>query len=233
MSQARICVIVPARDESATIQDCLFTLRQALPQADVLVVDNASTDKTGALAHKAGANVLVELKPGKGHAVSAGIAWALQRGYEWLILHDADGEYEASDLVGLLAACRPLQPMGAVMGVGLRQVALSQVLWRSLLANWLARCALQMAVGGNVPADILTGARIFDASSARRLFGAPGEPAAQVLKGFELETALTRRALQTLTQIVTAPVRYTPRAAHQKKIRARDLLPILKAAWSA
>lgn len=233
MNASRICVIVPARNESATILECLCALRQSLPAADVLVVDNASTDHTGELAHNAGATVLVEAKPGKGHAVSAGIAWALQRNYAWLILHDADGEYDAADLAGLLAACQPWQPMGAVMGVGLRQVALSQVLWRSLLANWLARRALQLAVGGRVPADILTGARIFDVTAARRLFAAPGKTPGQVIKGFELETALTRRAMQSLTQIVTAPVRYTPRAAHQKKIRARDLLPILKAAWFA
>lgn len=224
---------MPARNEEATITECLAALRLALPQADLVVVDNASTDHTGLRAHRAGAIVRYEPTPGKGYAVSAGIVWALQRDYDWLILHDADGEYEAADLVGLLAACEAVRPRGAVMGVGLRQVALGQVLWRSLLANWLARRALQISVGGAVPADILTGARIFDALGARQLFNRERAGRSKVLKGFELETALTRRALLAATQIVTAPVRYTPRAAHQKKIRARDLLPILKAAWSA
>lgn len=229
-----LCIIVPAFNEADTIVACLHSLRAAFPAATLLVVDNASTDHTGTKARRVyDAIVLDEPQPGKGSAVSAGVAWALQRGFDWLALHDADGEYSATGLRDLVdasqvhrASFRPASP--GVMGVGLREVGLGQVLWRSLLANWLARRALQLSLKKTPPLDILTGARVFDADGAQRLF-----QDAAPMKGFELETALTRRALQAGLLLAYRPVRYAPRSAANKKIRAWDIFPILKAAWRA
>lgn len=231
-SYPRLCVIVPAFNERDVIGPCLQALQAALPRADILVVDNASTDGTGLAAREEGVEVLHEPRPGKGHAVTAGVHWAVARDYAWIALHDADNEYEPEDLARLWATCLR-EPRGALMGVGDRLVSLSRVLWRSLLANWVARCALQLALRRPAPSDILTGARLFSASAARLLFGLQGQLAHGDLRGFELETALTRRAMRAQLPIVSVPVRYTPRAVAEKKIGALDLLPILKAAWSA
>lgn len=220
-----LCIVVPAFNESGTIITCLRSLRETFPDATLLVVDNASTDGTAVQARAAGATVIHEPRAGKGFAVTTGVAWALQQGFQWIALHDADNEYAPQGLRDLVARCRA-KGAEPVMGVGLREVSLGKVLWRSLAANWLARRALQWALRKPAPVDILTGARVFNAACARRLFEQPG-----ALKGFELETALTRRAMQEGVVLVFAPVRYTPRAAIQKKIRAGDLWPILKAAF--
>jgi hypothetical protein len=117
------------------------------------------------------------------------------------------------------------------MGVGLREVALGLVLWRSLVANYVARMALRLALRKQPPMDILTGARVMNADLARQLF-APQDGKAPY-KGFELETALTRKALAAGARLVSAPVRYSPRSVGEKKIKAWDMLGILKAAWNA
>lgn len=221
-----LCIVVPAFNESGTIISCLRSLRETFPEATLLVVDNASTDGTAVQARAAGATVLHESRAGKGFAVATGVAWALQQGFPWIALHDADNEYAPQGLHDLITRCQAKGTAPPVMGVGLREVSLGKVLWRSLVANWLARRALQWALRKPAPLDILTGARVFNAACAQLLFEQPG-----ALKGFELETALTRRAMQEGATLVFAPVRYTPRAAIQKKIRAGDLWPILKAAF--
>ena len=219
----RTCVIVPAYNEAATIVNCIRELRKAIPSADILVVDNASTDGTAEIARQLGVAGLREPKPGKGHAVCTGMRQVLAAGYDWVALHDADDEYSAFDLGQLISNLVASAPNEAVMGVGVREFSVGKVLWRSLLANWLAQQALAWKTGSLVPNDILTGARVFNRAAAQKLFDrAP-------IKGFELEAELTRRALQANVKIVEGSIRYRPRAVAEKKIKPSDMFPILRA----
>jgi len=174
--------------------------------------------------------VLKEFRKGKGYAVDSGVSWALAQGADWVALHDADNEYCAQDLAALVEACQKetLDANEALMGVGLREVALSKVHGRSILANWGARWALRVALGKPPPLDILTGTRVFNIAAAKAILSN-----ARPLKGFELETAVTRRALKAGSRFVYCPVRYTPRALGEKKITPWDMLPIFKAAFTA
>lgn len=229
----KVCVLLPAYNEELHIEQCLRDTRAAFPGALLLVVDNNSRDRTAELAQRMGVRVITEPAPGKGRAVSTGVQVALAEGCDWIALHDSDNEYDAGHLAQLVAACRPDSAghPALVMGVGLREVALGQVLWRSLLANYVARTALRLALRKTTPQDILTGARVMSADLARLLFaGANGQAP---YKGFELETALTRKALAAGARLVYSPVRYSPRAVTEKKIKAWDMLGILKAAWYA
>lgn len=229
---SKTCVLLPAYNEERHIEQCLKATQAAFPDALILVVDNNSRDATADIARRMGARVVTETAPGKGRAVSTGVKLALEAGCDWIALHDSDNEYHAGHLAHLVASCQDnAEGTALVMGVGLREVALGQVLWRSLLANYVARTALWMALRTTPPSDILTGARVLSASLARKLFdcGAGQAP----YKGFELETALTRKALAAGARLVTAPVRYSPRAVTEKKIKAWDMVGILKAAWHA
>lgn len=228
------CIIIPAFNEQSTLLATLKAVQEANPDACIAVVDNASTDGTHQIALDFGAVVLTESRAGKGYAVATGMQWALTYGaFRVLALHDADNEYCAKDLAALLSAVRAAQETHThVMGVGLREVTLAQVHWRSLLANWVARKALGLSVRKAAPLDILSGTRAFTADCARVLFMNPTQRT-RPLKGFELETALTRRAMKSGAHMVFVPIRYTPRALQEKKIRALDMLPILKAAWTA
>lgn len=106
----RVLVVVPTYDEAQTLPGTLARLRAAVPHADVLVVDDASPDGTGALAdamaaddaavhvlHRAG-------KEGLGRAYVAGFGWALERGYDVVVEMDADGSHQPEELPLLLAA---------------------------------------------------------------------------------------------------------------------------------
>jgi glycosyltransferase involved in cell wall biosynthesis len=233
-AQSKVCVLLPAYNEARHIEQCLRDTQAAFPDALILVVDNNSRDATAELARRAGALVVAELEPGKGRAVCTGVQLALERGCEWIALHDADNEYNAVHLAQLVDACiasGARNPAELVMGVGLREVALGLVLWRSLIANYVARTALRLALRKQPPMDILTGARVMNAALARRLFAPQAGKAPY--KGFELETALTRKALAAGARLVSGPVRYSPRSVGEKKIKAWDMLGILRAAWNA
>jgi len=96
--------VVPAYNESATIVGVVESLRESAPAFDVLVVDDGSTDETGALARMAGARVLsLPYNLGIGGAVQAGFLYAREHGYAFLAQVDGDGQHESTELHRLVA----------------------------------------------------------------------------------------------------------------------------------
>ena len=82
-----VSVIVPARNEAQTIGRVVAQLRDMAGIAEVVVIDNASTDATAARAEAAGARVVAEARPGMGHAVRTGVAVTR---HDWVMKVDAD-----------------------------------------------------------------------------------------------------------------------------------------------
>lgn len=100
----RILIVIPARDEAASIGDLLGRLH-ASGWHDVLVVDDHSRDGTAAIARAAGAVVLQPALPlGAWGAMQTGIRYALRHGFTGVITMDADGQHEVSELPTLLRA---------------------------------------------------------------------------------------------------------------------------------
>ena len=93
----RVAVIVPTYNERANIEATVSRIRRAVPDADLLVVDDNSPDGTGEIADKLAAedgHIHVLHRPGKaglGAAYIAGFRWALAEGYDVLVEMDADG----------------------------------------------------------------------------------------------------------------------------------------------
>src|SRR5215217_7518783 len=100
-------VFIPAWNEEDSLPAVLTELREELPDADVLVVDDGSTDGTAAAARAAGADVL-ELGTNRGlrEAVAAGWTWAHERGYWFCGRVDADGQHPVPELRRLLDRVR-------------------------------------------------------------------------------------------------------------------------------
>src|SRR5437763_3351011 len=92
----RVLVVLPTYEEAENIAEVLRRIRAALPEADVLVVDDSSPDGTADIAKAAaeelhGIDVLVRPeKKGLGPAYRAGFRWGRDRGYEVLIEMDSD-----------------------------------------------------------------------------------------------------------------------------------------------
>ena len=105
---AVIAIVIPAFQESATIQDVILRARAALPSALLLVVDDGSSDDTAALARAVGAEVLANPRnEGKGAALRRGMRAALERGEDFVATLDGDGQHRPEDLPRMLAAAAP------------------------------------------------------------------------------------------------------------------------------
>lgn len=100
----RTLVFIPAWNEEASVSAVIADVRAQIPGADVLVVDDGSTDATAATARAAG--VLVASLPfnqGLGAALQTGYLYALREGYDFCAHLDADGQHPAAEVARLLA----------------------------------------------------------------------------------------------------------------------------------
>jgi glycosyltransferase involved in cell wall biosynthesis len=100
----RTLVFIPAWNEEASISEVIADVRAHIPGADVLVVDDGSTDGTTATARDCG--VLVATLPfnqGLGAALQTGYLHALREGYDCCAHLDADGQHPAAEVARLLA----------------------------------------------------------------------------------------------------------------------------------
>lgn len=98
-SRPRTLVLIPAYDEAASVGDVVSRVRRAVPGATVLVVDDGSRDRTAALARNAGAMVVRHpFNLGHGAALQTGYRFARERGFDFVIQLDADGQHEPRDI---------------------------------------------------------------------------------------------------------------------------------------
>jgi glycosyltransferase involved in cell wall biosynthesis len=100
-------VFIPAWNEEANLPAVIHELREQLPDVDVLVVDDGSTDDTAAIARELGAEVLsFGENRGLRAGIAAGWAWAAEREYAYCGRVDADGQHPAAELRRLLELVR-------------------------------------------------------------------------------------------------------------------------------
>jgi glycosyltransferase involved in cell wall biosynthesis len=100
-------VFIPAWNEEENLPAVLDGLHERLPDADVLVVDDGSTDRTAEVAREHGAEVLsLGTNQGLRVGIAAGYRWALEHGYAFCGRVDADGQHPAAELARLLARVR-------------------------------------------------------------------------------------------------------------------------------
>src|SRR5436309_9820030 len=100
-AQPRIAVLVPFFNEEAAIASVVADFRKSLPAAEIYVYDNNSSDRTGAVALQAGAEVRSERRQGKGHVVRRMFADIDADVY---VLVDGDATYDAASAPRMIAA---------------------------------------------------------------------------------------------------------------------------------
>jgi glycosyltransferase involved in cell wall biosynthesis len=100
----RILVFIPAWNEQASVTEVIADVREHIPEADILVVDDGSTDATSERARGAGAMVApLPFNQGLGAALQTGYLYALREGYDCCAHLDSDGQHPASEVARLLA----------------------------------------------------------------------------------------------------------------------------------
>ena len=103
----RTLVFIPAWNEEGNLPAVLDELHGELPDADVLVIDDGSTDRTAEIAREHGAEVLsFGENRGLQAGIAAGYAWANEHGYAFCGRVDADGQHPAAELRRLLELVR-------------------------------------------------------------------------------------------------------------------------------
>jgi glycosyltransferase involved in cell wall biosynthesis len=120
MTSATVVAVVPAYNESGAVGRVVDEIRAACPEAEVVVVDDASTDDTAAVAEGRGATVLrLPFNVGIGGAVQTGFRYALDEGFDRAVRLDGDGQHDASEIPTLFA---PLERGEADLVIGSRFV---------------------------------------------------------------------------------------------------------------
>jgi len=210
-------VVTPTYDEAENIAEVLRRVRAAVPDADVLVVDDNSPDGTADIARAASAelghvDVLVrEKKDGLGNAYRHGFQVGLDRGYDVIIQMDADLSHDPSAIPSLLRALDG----GADATIGSRYVPGGSIPhW-----PWFRRALSRY---GNRYACAVLGMRINDATSGFRAYRADTLKAIDVFTtrskgyGFQIENAY--RIWQHGQAVVEVPIEFTDRVRGYSKM---------------
>jgi glycosyltransferase involved in cell wall biosynthesis len=225
-----LSIVIPAYNE----ERFLGTLLERIQAVDltslgvtkeIIVVDDCSRDRTADVARSASGVIVVRhaVNGGKGMAVRTGIARATG---DFVIIQDADLEYEPQDYIPMLQAL--------VSGRG-DVVYGSRYLGRGVLGKY-AQQTWAAYLGGRSLSLIalgMTGRYLTDTVTALKLFSrSPLSKLDLRTTGFELDHEITAKMLASGSRIVEVPIRYFPRTREEgKKIGLRDWFIATRTFW--
>lgn len=216
MSGAGVLVIIPTYEERENIEPIIRRVLSAVPEAHVLVVDDASPDGTGKIAEAMGTDeprihVLHRTaKEGLGAAYIAGFEWGLDAGYDVLVEMDADGSHAPEQLSRLLTA---LGRADLVLG--------SRWIPGGAVVNW-PRARKVISLGGNLYTRMALGISLRDATGGYRAYRREVlesiEYTAVASQGYCFQVDLARRALRSGFRVVEVPITFVERERGESKM---------------
>lgn len=212
----RVLVVIPTYNEADNLRMITGRVRASVPKAEILVVDDASPDGTGALAEELAArdphlHVLHRSgKQGLGAAYVAGFRWAQQRGYDVVVEMDADGSHAPEQLPRLLTA---LADADVVLG--------SRWVPGGKVVNWPWR-RMVLSRGGNLYVRLVLGVPFRDATGGYRAYRMPVldkiDIDSVVSQGYCFQVDLAWRAHRHGLRVVEVPITFTERQHGQSKM---------------
>lgn len=218
MDKKKIAILIPCYNEEKTIKKVVEDYKRELPEADIYVYDNNSTDKTSQIATEAGAIVRYEYKQGKGNVIRSMFREIDADAY---LMIDGDDTYPAENAKEM---CSLILEGKADMVVGDR---LSSTYFTENkrpfhnFGNKMVRYMINKIFNNDIK-DIMTGYRAFSYDFVK------GFPV--LSKGFEIETEMTIHAVDKNFKIVEIPVTYRdrPEGSESKLNTYKDGLKVIK-----
>lgn len=196
---SKIAVLIPCYNESQTIAKVVNDYKEALPEADIYVYDNNSTDNTAEIAKEVGAIVRYEHKQGKGNVIRSMFREIEADCY---LMIDGDDTYPAENAREM---CAKVLNDGYDMVIGDRLSSTYFTENKRMFhnsGNMLVRKLVNSFFGGNIT-DIMTGYRAFSKMFVKSF--------PVLSKGFEIETEMTIHALDKNFTLTSIPVGYRDR----------------------
>ncbi|WHS49497.1 polyprenol monophosphomannose synthase [Rothia sp. SD9660Na] len=213
----RVLTVIPTYNEKENLPIVVERLRAAVPDCDILVVDDNSPDGTGQLAGSMAAedshiNVLHRtVKDGLGGAYLAGFDWGLEAGYDVLVEMDADCSHQPEQLPLLLQAIES----GADLAIGSRYVSGGKT------KNWPLHRQI-LSRGANLYTRLILGTKVKDITAGYRAYR---REALQKLnlegidsKGYVFQVDLAWRSEQAGLKIVEVPITFVEREIGSSKM---------------
>ncbi len=196
-----IAVLIPCYNEAKTIAKVVRDYRAALPEADIYVYDNNSTDHTDDVAREAGAIVRYEYRQGKGNVIRSMFR---EIDADCYLMIDGDDTYPAEnarEMVNLVLE----RKVDMVVGDRLSATYYTENK-RPFhnMGNWLVKGLVNTIFKGSV-SDIMTGYRAFSYQFVKSF--------PVLSKGFEIETEMTIHALDKNLSVQSVQVEYRDRPA--------------------
>jgi dolichol-phosphate mannosyltransferase len=212
----RVVIVMPTYNERQNLEIIVSRVREAVPDADLLVVDDNSPDGTGDLADKlAEKDPRVHVmhrteKAGLGRAYVAGFTWALDGGYDLIVEMDADGSHRPEDLPRLLATSATAD---AVIG--------SRYVPGGTVVNW-PRSREILSRGANIYNRVMLGVRVKDATGGFRVYRAATlrkiDLSGIQSAGYCFQIDMTLRVLQAGLTITEVPITFIERERGSSKM---------------
>src|SRR5579859_3601038 len=219
---SRVLIVMPTYNERQNLEIIVGRIREAVPDADVLVVDDNSPDGTGDLADKlAEKDQRVDVmhrteKAGLGRAYVAGFSWALERGYDLIVEMDADGSHRPEDLPKLLAT---VGSADAVIG--------SRYVPGGTVVNW-PKSREFLSRGANFYNRLMMGVRIRDATGGFRVYKAGTLRKIDLTTidsaGYCFQIDMTLRVLQAGLVLTEVPITFVERELGASKMSSSVIL---------
>ena len=231
----RVLIITPTYNERENLPELAVGIFAELPEANLLVVDDASPDGTGDVADDmASADPRVHVvhragKRGLGTAYLAGFAWAIERGYDYILQMDADLSHDPRHLPDFIRALDE----GADLAIGSRNIPGGGVEGWGPLRHFISK-------GASVYSRKILGLGIHDLTSGykafRRTLLQSIDLADVSSRGYSFQIEVTYRAILRRFRVVEVPIMFVDRRAGQSKmsggIFAEAVLMVWRLRWN-
>ncbi len=223
-------IVTPTYNEASNLRKFVVAVRAAAPDADMMIVDDASPDGTGDIADELAASdphVHVIHRPGKlglGTAYVDAFRWGLSRGYEWFFEMDADFSHDVRYLPDFFRALE----RGADVVIGSRNIPGGGV------EGWGPGRHV-LSKGGSLYSRVILGLRVHDLTSGYKAYTRRALETIDLDRvrsnGYSFQIETTYRAHLKRLEIVEVPIVFIDRRAGQSKMNRRIFAEAVGVVW--